>query len=135
MSLPVAGTGATMSALESLLTSHEAARTERTFENNKRCGTALALAEEVENNARTMVGLELNSCIANQDALKTAVRQLRAQVAALDRQCKGYGRAHVSLTNAVADAGSHRAFLEDMDATLERVNSNFAFISEKLQQE
>lgn len=128
------GAGA-LAALDALLTSHETARTERAFEHNKRCSNALALAEEVENNARSMVGLELNNCIANQDALKMAVRQLRAQVAALNRQCTRYGRAYASLTNAAADASSHRAFLDETNAALERANAHFAIVAEKLQHE
>jgi hypothetical protein len=135
LSAPDAPAGSPSAALDALIAAHEESRSERSFELMKRCNDALSLAEEIENNARAMVGLELNNCIANQDALKTAVRQLRAQVAALNRQCTGYGRAYAALAAAVSNSGSHRAFLEEADAALDRTNAHFAFIAEKLQRE
>ncbi len=127
--------GAALAALAAHAAAHERARDERAFEAARRAGDALALAEEVEGNARAMVGLELNAAIANQDALKVAVRQLRAQVQALAKTSAGHGRAYAALAAAAADAGSHRAFLEQTDAALERANASLAFVAEKLTRE
>jgi len=132
---PAGAASSAFAALAAHAAAHERARDERAFEAGRRAADAIALAEEVETNARAMVGLELNAAIANQNALKVAVRQLRAQAGALGKTAAGHGRAYAALAAAAADAGSHRAFLDDTNAALERANASLAFVAEKLTRE
>jgi hypothetical protein len=131
---PPASAGA-LAALAAHTAAHEKARDERAFEAAQRAGEALALAEEIEGNARAMVGLELNAAIANQNELKGAVRQLRAQVGAMTRASAGHARAYGALAAAAADAGGHRAFLDEAGAAHDRANADLAFVAERLTRE
>jgi hypothetical protein len=76
--------------------------------------------------------MELNSCISNQHHLEHAVRQLRAAVAALARQCAGYSRGYAGLVRAVEELGPSRPFLETTGAALERANADLAWTAAKL---
>lgn len=122
-------------SLSSLLAAHERDRELRASALARRCADAITSADEVENNARAVLGLELNSCIAIEQALKVALQQLRMQVASLARECTAHGRAYGALVKSTQELGSPRDFFETVNASLARSNANMASVAERLTRE
>ena len=119
--------------IQALLRAHTADRDARAAAISQRVAAALVAAEEVENNFRAALGLELNSCVANQAFLERTVRQLRAQVAAMARQCAGYGRNYAALEEGLARCGQPAAFLEGVSGALARANAHMEQITARLE--
>lgn len=119
-------------ALAALLKSHAAARDQRAKSLAKCLSDALVVAEEVQNNCRAALGMELNSCASNQLHLEHAVKQLRSQVAALTRQGAAYTRAYAALARAASDLPPTGAFLSAMHASLTRSNENLEQVASRL---
>ena len=120
-------------SIQALLRAHVADREARAAAASKRVAEALVAAEEVENNFKAALGLELNSCVANQASLERTVRQLRAQVAAMARTCAQYGRDYAALEQGLARAGPPAAFLEGVSGALQRANAHMEFIATRLE--
>jgi hypothetical protein len=110
-----------------------AEREARGAEISRRVAAALVAAEEVENNYRAALGLELNSCVSNQAYLERTLRQVRAQIAVLAKQCAAYGRDYAALEQGVARAGPPAAFLEAVGASLQRTNGHLELIAARLE--
>ncbi len=130
-----ASSAAPAAALAALLAAHERERDTRAGAVSRRCADALALAGEVENNARAVLGLELNSAIANEAALRGAVAALRANVGALARECAAHGRAYAALAHAAEEAPPTRTFLDAVQGALARSNAHMAAAAERLTRE
>ncbi len=119
--------------MTALLRAHTAERDARAGEISKRVASALVAAEEVENNFRAALGIELNSAASNQMHLERTLRQVRAQIAALAKQCVQYGRDYTALEQGVARAGPPAAFLEAVSASLQRTNGHLELIASRLE--
>lgn len=122
-------------ALTALLKAHAAERDARAKALDRRVEAALQVADEIENNGRAALGMELNQVIANQNHLEHAVRQLRAQVGALAKQSAAYGKSYAGLVKAVGELGSPEPFLTGTAASLERINGHFEFVAGRLTSE
>lgn len=122
-------------SLSALLAAHERDREARAGVLARRCADAITFADEVESNARAVLGLELNSCIAIEQALKVALQQLRVQVASLTRECTAHGRAYGALVKSTHELASPRDFLASVHAALARSNANMATVTERLTRE
>ena len=120
-------------SIKSLMAAHTAEREARAADISKRVASALVSAEEVENNFRAALGIELNSCVSNQAYLERTMRQVRAQIAALARQCAQYGRDFSALEQGEARAGPPAAFLEAVAASLQRTNGHLELIAARLE--
>ncbi len=120
-------------SIAALLRAHMAEREARGAEISRRVAAALVAAEEVENNYRAALGLELNSCVSNQAYLERTLRQVRAQIAVLAKQCAAYGRDYAALEQGVARAGPPAAFLEAVGASLQRTNGHLELIAARLE--
>ena len=119
--------------LAALLKAHAAAREQRARALTKALGDALVVAEEVQTNCRAALGLELNSVASNQLHLEHAVKQLRAQIAALTRQGGAYARGYVALVRAVSELPPTGPFLAATEAALARTNEHLAFVAGRLE--
>ncbi len=122
-------------ALSSSWREHSARREQRKLEQSRLVEQCLGVADEVENNCRAALGLQLNAAVGNQAALEATVRDLRLHVAGLARRCAAHGAAYEQLAAAARDAGGVGAHLLATDAALARVGGNLAFIGARLTSE
>ena len=120
-------------SITALLKAHSAERESRSTEISRRVAAALVSAEEVENNFRAALGIELNSCVSNQAYLERSMKHVRAQIAALAKQCTAYGRDFAALEQGVARAGPPAAFLEAVSGSLQRTNGHLELIAARLE--
>ena len=111
---------------------HAARREQRRLELARAVEHCLGVADEVENNCRAALGLQLNAAVSNQAALEATARDLRLHVAGLARRCAAHGAAYEQLAQAAADVGSVGAHLRATDAALARIGANLAFIGGRL---
>jgi hypothetical protein len=114
---------------------HLADREVRRAEQNRLVEQALVITDEIENNCRAALGLQLNACVANQSVLEGSVKGLRANVLALTKVCQAHGAAFDQLTNAVSSLGSLSNHLKETDASLSRLTSTMTYIEQKLGEE
>jgi hypothetical protein len=118
--------------LSSVLKDHRAAREGRREALARRAETVIILADELENNCRVCVGLELNNSVANQRYLDDAVRALQREVAGLAKAAAGHAAAHESLIAAVTEVGSLEPWVRHAEATLKGINANFEYVAKSL---
>ena len=116
-------------ALAALLSDNLRAREARSVALSKRVAEALSIADELESNCRAALGIELNSCIANQNHLEAAVQKLRAHIAALARAAPVYAKDYAALARAAEELGSPQPFLEGINASLQRSYAHFDYIA------
>ncbi len=114
---------------------HLSEREVRRAEQNRLVDQALVITDEIENNCRAALGLQLNTCVANQSVLEGSVKVLRANVLALTKTCQAHGAAFDQLTNAVASLGSLSNHLKETDLTLSRLSTSMTWIEQKLGEE
>jgi hypothetical protein len=114
---------------------HLADREVRRAEQNRLVEQALVITDEIENNCRAALGLQLNACVANQSVLEGSVKGLRANVLALTKVCQAHGAAFDQLTNVVSSLGSLSNHLKETDASLSRLTSTMTYIEQKLGEE
>jgi hypothetical protein len=95
----------------------------------------LLIADEIENNCRAALGIQLSTSVANQQKLDAAVKGLRTQVAALGKTCAGYGAQYDGLVAAVGELGSMESYLRSTDRQLERVVEGLDFVASRLASE
>jgi hypothetical protein len=119
-------------ALTSSWREHVQRREQRRGEQARLVEQALVVADEVENNCRAALGMQLNAAVANQAALEATVRDLRLHVAGLTRRCAAHGAAYEQLAAAALEVGSVGAHLRATDAALARIGGNLEFIGARL---
>jgi len=117
--------------LGELLRAHKEDRERRGVLQTRRLTESFEIADQIENNFRAALGKELNSSIANQNHLELTVRQLRAQVVALSRQCEAYGRGHAALTSEVERLESV-PFLKSTSDTVVKINQTLESLAVKI---
>jgi adenosyl cobinamide kinase/adenosyl cobinamide phosphate guanylyltransferase len=118
--------------LSSVLKEHRAAREARKETLARRAEAVIVLADEIENNARVCVGLELNNSVSNQRYLDDAVRALQREVAALAKVTANYAAQHEALLAAVAEVGSIDPWLRYAEGSLRNTQANFEYIAKSL---
>jgi hypothetical protein len=111
---------------------HVAEREERRAQQARAVEQALLVADEVENNCRAALGLQLNACVANQAVLEASVKGLRLHVAGLTRRCHAHGAEFDRLAQAAADVGGLAAQLRATDDSLARIGGTLAWIEGRL---
>ena len=121
------------SPLGVLLSAHKEDRERRSVQQTRRIAECLELAEQIENNFRAALGKELNNSIANQNYLELSVRQLRAQIVSLSRQCEAYGRGHAALITETGKLDSV-AFLRSTSGALASANDTLDVLAGKITQ-
>ena len=114
---------------------HLAEREVRRAEQNRLVEQTLVITDEIENNCRAALGLQLNACVANQSVLEGSVKGLRSNVLALTKACQTHGAAFDQLANAVGSLGSLSYHLKETDATLGRLTTTMTWIEQKLGEE
>lgn len=122
----------TASPLTAALRAHAAERDARKARVAASVESALTIGDDLENNCRAALGMQLHACVQNQAALEGAVRALRLQVATLGKRAAGYGAAYDALAAAVADAGAMDAYLRSTDGTLARIGDNLEWVAGRL---
>jgi hypothetical protein len=115
-------------AAAAVFRAHTAERETRRGALDRRVEATLLIADELENNCRAALGMELNAAIAAQGTLEHAAATLRGQVVALGKRCAAFGAQYDGLARAVAEAGPVEPFLEGCEASLARINHSFAAI-------
>lgn len=137
----------TLSSSSSLLSSTVSLPVSQTFKNhtqerdirkqrlNKAVENVLVIADDLENNCRASLGLQLNNSINNQHHLEVAVKNLRTQIATLGKTCSTYNAQYEALITSVDELGSAEEYLRNTDSILQRIGDNFAFITDKLTSE
>ena len=119
-------------ALSATWREHAQRREQRRLEQARLVEQALGVADEIENNCRAALGLQLNSAVSNQAALEATVRDLRLHVAGLTRRCAAHGAAYEQLAAAALEVAGVGAHLRATDAALARVGANLEFIGARL---
>jgi hypothetical protein len=124
----------TVSPLTAALRAHAAERDARKARLAASVESALTIGDDLENNCRAALGMQLHACVQNQAALEGAVRALRLQVATLGKRAAGYGAAYDALAAAVAvaDAGAMDAYLRSTDGVLARIGDNLEWVAGRL---
>jgi hypothetical protein len=120
------------SALSASWREHSQRREQRRHEQARLVEQCLTVADEVENNCRAALGLQLNAAVSNQGALEATVRDLRLHVAGLARRCAAHGAAYEQLAAASLEVAGVGAHLRATDAILARVGANLEFIGARL---
>jgi hypothetical protein len=123
------------SPLTSILQTHATERTARRQRLDRAVEQVLLVADDVENNSRAALGLQLNSCVANQQLLEQGVKSLRQQVGALGKSCSAHGQAYSGLAAAVTEMGNMEAYLRHTDDALARIGADFVAVEKRLAQE
>jgi hypothetical protein len=123
------------SALSALAKQHAAERENRKVQLERKVETVLVIADDLENNCRAALGIELNSCVNNQAQLEFATKQLRQQVGNVGKKCATYNQQYNALISSVSDLGSIDTFLRNADATLEKIGENIDATTQRLQRE
>ena len=130
--LAMSGTPAMQAALLPILKAHAAERTTRKAELERRIDGALDAAEEIENNARACLGIELGSVQANQQQLEASAKALRTQVRDRSHQFGAHNDKYDALVGSLDGMGSVATFLQQSDAILTSVRGHFAAIERSL---
>jgi len=102
---------------------------------NKAVEQVLMISDDLENNCRATLGMQLNNSINNQHHLETAVKSLRNQIATLGKICSTYNTQYEQLITSVNEMGSMEEYLRQTDSILQRIGDNFTFITDKLTSE
>jgi hypothetical protein len=123
------------SAATAVFKAHVAERDARKQRLDKAVEQALVIADDLENNCRAALGIQLNTAVQNQQRLEAAVKGLRTQVAALGKTCTSYGAQYDALVAAVAELGSMENYLRSTDGNLARVVDNLEFVAGRLASE
>lgn len=121
-------------ALAPTLRAAGADRAARRADVERRVDAALDAAEELENNARACLGIELQNVATNHKHVEAAARQLKGQVRELARQFRG----HVERVDALADTaansgvGALPTWLTQSEAILASIRGTFSSIEASL---
>ena len=109
-------------------------RSSRRAELDRRIDVAADAADEIENNARACLGIELQSVAANHRHVEAAARQLKSQVRELARNFRVHVDRYEALTDAAANAGisSLPTWLAQSEAILDSIRSAFTTIENSL---
>jgi hypothetical protein len=131
----MSSTTASAAAIAAVLKAHTAEREARKQKLDRTVENVLIIADDLENNCRAALGMQLNNCVTNQHLLEASVKSLRQQVAALGKQCTAYGAQYEGLVQLVNEVGPIDGYLKQTDAALQRIGDNFDFIAAKLSEE
>lgn len=120
------------SSVSSLLKQHEHERKERKHRLDRAVEAALIIADDLENNCRAALGMELNNCVTNQHHLDLAIHSLKLHVKGLASKCTNYNQQYDGLVHSINELGSVERYLADTDTSLAKTASNFDYITAKL---
>ncbi len=109
-----------------------AERDARRMRLDKAVEATLLVADDLENNCRAALGLQLQAAVSNVGRLEASIRALRGQVAGLGRTCAGHAAAYDALAAAAAEAGPVDAYVRNTDAALARIVDNLEFVAGRL---
>lgn len=121
-----------MSALAALVKQHAGEREAQKQALEKKVELTLVIADDLENNCRAALGIELNSCVANQPQLEFAMKQLRQQVALLGKKSTAYSQQYTALVASVNELGSLEPFLRGAEGSLDRIAEQMDAITARL---
>jgi len=93
----------------------------------------LDAVEDVENDARTLLGLELASVVANEAQLDAAMKRYVRQIGELGKVSAAYRGSYEGLTTAVASLGQLGVWLEQSESALRSAGDNLAAIARGLE--
>jgi hypothetical protein len=128
-------TTASASAMGLVLRAHAAERDARKQRLDKAVEHVLVVADDIENNCRAALGMQLQAAAGNQAALEASVRGLRTQVASLGKVCTTYGQQYEALVGAVTELGPMENYLRQTDGALAKVGENLDYIASRLTSE
>lgn len=134
--LPSAASAATpTSPLAGLMKQHITDREARKQRLDKAVEQTLVIADDLENNCRAALGIQLSNSTNNTHILEQSVKALRQHVATLGKTCAIQSQQYDALAAAVADLGSMEAYLKNTDGLLSRIGDNMEYIKTRLTSE
>lgn len=93
----------------------------------KAAATAIELSEEVENNTRACVGIQVASMIENQRHLVGAVESLQRDVRDIERSAAAHAKAYAGFVRSIGELGSLASWLKESEHFLAEAGENMAF--------
>lgn len=107
---------------------HSRARAESRVSLERSISTCLDVADELENNTRACLGIQLKSVQTNQAALDGAVRKLTKEIVDVTKRLTTYRAQHEGLIASMRDAGSVATWLTQSESALAGIQDNFSTI-------